>query len=207
MATKMTPQALRTREDSVLDALENRQGDRTFRGRLYRDGVPSPEVYLLQPVRVLFVFREPNMPKQRPHDMREEVRDHFFRPITADGRREERSRRGWWNAKAGLFAHAVAAALDGEPWKSAFHRFCEFDWNHEVVNRFAYVQIKKVGGAGTANAAEIRQHAEKYRDLIAQQITLYQPNLVLGCGVGSDSPARLLCDLVLLGGRRPPAFE
>lgn len=87
MATKMTPQALRTREDSILDALENRQGDRTFRGRLYRDGVPSPEVYLLRPVRVLFVFREPNMPKQLPHDMREEVRDHFFRPISPDGTR------------------------------------------------------------------------------------------------------------------------
>ena len=63
----ITSRKLRLRENRILNALENRPGDRTFRGRLYRDGVPSPEVYLKQRIKVVFVFREPNMPKPRPH--------------------------------------------------------------------------------------------------------------------------------------------
>ena len=45
-----------------------------------------------------------------------------------------------------MFAHAVAAALDGEPGRRAFERFDRGGWNHEVVNRYAYIQLGKVGG-------------------------------------------------------------
>src|SRR5690606_3988890 len=65
--------------------------------------------------------------------------------------------------------------------------------------RFAYIQIKKTGGGGTADRDEIRAHAEKYADVLSAQVTLYQPHLVLGCGVGGDSPARLLAAHVLAG--------
>jgi hypothetical protein len=101
-----------------------------------------------------------------------------------------------------MFAHAVAATLDEEAWTEAFARFGKGGWNHDVVNRFAYIQVKKVGGGGTSNAAEIRAHAAKYATTLAQQVDLYRPHLVLGCGVGRDSPARLLAEHVLAGGRK-----
>ena len=198
----VTPTALRAREDAIFDALERTRGDRTFQNKLYRDGVPSPEIYLAQRVRVLFVFREPNMGGS-PYalDMRDEVRDERFRPIGPDGTRQDRSARGWWNAKAGMFAHAVGAALDGETASRAFDRFNRGGWNHEVVNRYAYIQVKKVGGGGKSNADEICAYAAKYATSLKLQVDLYRPHLVLGCGVGKDSPARLLATYVLTGGR------
>jgi hypothetical protein len=143
---KPTAKALTAGEDALFDALER---DRTFRKRLYRDGVPTPSSYLAQRVRVLFVFREPNLSgKPRSVDMRNEVSDEQFRPIR-NGKREERSPRAWWNARAGMFAHAVAAALAGEPMGRSFDRFQQVldkrGWHHEIVNRYGYVQIKKVG--------------------------------------------------------------
>src|SRR5687767_6921876 len=111
----LTPGQLTAKEDLILDRLEHDAGDRTFLGQLYRDGVPSPESYLAQPVRVLFVFREPNLGANAyPVDMRDEIRDKHFRPLV-NGRRDHRSISGWWNSKAGMFAHAVAAALEGTP--------------------------------------------------------------------------------------------
>ena len=102
----------------------------------------------------------------------------------------------WWNRKAGMFAHAVAAALDGTPAKQASARFEALikggGWVHDVVNRFAYIQIKKVGGGGTSNAREICDYAARYGDTLKRQIELYQPGLIIGCGVGKASPARLI---------------
>jgi hypothetical protein len=195
MCVRLTPEALRARENEIFDTLER---DKTFRNQLYRDGVPTPQIYLLERVRVVFVFREPNMRgRPHPHDMRDEVSDERFRPVGADGLREDRSRKAWWNGKAGMFAHAVSAALDDEPWKKAFDRFAKGGWNHDVVNRYAYLQIKKVGGTGSANANEICAHARRYASVLEKQLKLYRPHLVLGCGVGRDSPSKLLAEHVI----------
>jgi len=43
------------KEEAIFRAVEHAPHDRTFRGRLYHDGVPTPSVYLAQRVRVLFV--------------------------------------------------------------------------------------------------------------------------------------------------------
>ena len=198
---ELTAKTLRANEDAILDALEHKPGDRTFLKRLYRDGVPTPEAYLAQGVRVLFVFREPNMPIPRAHDMRSEVSDERFRPVGPDGALQERSPKSWWNGKAGMFAHAVAAALDGEAGIDAYARFAQGGWNHEVVNRYGYIQIKKIGGGGQSNASEICAHAAQYASTLKAQVDLYRPHLVLGCGVGKHSPARLLAAHVLAGGK------
>ena len=197
----MTSIELRARENAILDALERTRDDTTFLGKLYRDGVPSPDAYLAQRVRVLFVLREPNMRgAPHAHDMRVEVSDERFRPAGEDGR-EDRSVRGWWNNKVGMFADAVAAALADKPPGKAFDRFAtmldEGTWNHEVVNRFAYIQVKKIGGGGSSKAKEICAHAARYASTLRRQIELYRPHLIIGCGVGKDSPARLLATHVL----------
>ena len=197
---RLSPKTLTAKENALFDTLARKTA---FRGRLYRDGVPTPEAYLAQRVRVLFVFREPSM-RGNPYavDMRDEVRDERFRPLGRDGTRQHRSQTCWWNSKAGMFAHAVAAALDGESGSKAFGRFAQRGWNHDVVNRFAYVQIKKVGGAGTSNAAALRAHATQYADTLQQQVQLYRPHLVIGCGVGGGSPAQLMAAHVMPNGRK-----
>ena len=53
----MMPSTLTEREEQLFASLVNNPNDDTFRGVLYRDGVPRPDVYLTQRVRVLFVLR------------------------------------------------------------------------------------------------------------------------------------------------------
>jgi len=154
MLMTLTPKELRTREDAIFDALEHQPGDATFLNRLYRDGVPTPKSYLAQRVRVLFVFREPNMGGlPHPHDMRDEVGDERFRPLGQDGNRRDVSAKSWWNARAGVFAHAVAAALDGEPATETFDRFAQGRWNHPVVNRFAISRSRRSAAAARRTMA------------------------------------------------------
>ena len=45
---KLTARQLRAQENAIFRALEHLPGDETFRGQLYRDGVPTPEAYLAQ---------------------------------------------------------------------------------------------------------------------------------------------------------------
>jgi hypothetical protein len=110
----MTARELTALENAIFDDLVQR--DVTFVGKLYRDGVPSPALYLNQRVRVLFVFREPNMPVQRDHDMRDEIRDVRFRPWI-DGEREDRRPTTWWNYKAGMLR-----TLWRQPWMAGQRR-------------------------------------------------------------------------------------
>lgn len=203
----MTPQQLTRRENQIFQRLERNTRDRTFAGgRLCRDGVPSPGIYLKEPVRVLFVFREANLNGATKRlDLRDEIRDPFFRPLQG-GRREERRPTTWWNARAGMFAHAVAAAIDGKPQSQSFQDFrrtiVEGEWHHDVVNRFAYIQIKKVGGRGTSNAREIARFAERYAETLRAQIDLCRPHLVIGGGTPPGSPAELLNKFVLPSGEK-----
>ena len=64
----VTASMLTNSENKIFDSMVS-QFSRTFRGKLYRDGVPVPHVYLSTPVRVLFVFREPNF-KNKPKGMK-----------------------------------------------------------------------------------------------------------------------------------------
>jgi hypothetical protein len=72
----------------------------------------------------------------------------------------------------------------------------------QVVNRFAYIQIKKIGGRGSCNPDEICEHAEKYSTTLKDQIDLYRPLIIIGCGVNDASPAQLLAKHVLPGGHQ-----
>src|SRR4051812_29386271 len=142
--------------------------DPKFKGKLYRDGVPRPDVYLKQHVRVVLVFREPNL-AGRPYavDMGAEVRDPCFRQ-SRDGKLGEPGRRlAWWNNKVGSYGHAVLSSFKGLPAQRAFA-----DWKvllaneywraHDCLLPFGFMQIKKVGGSGRSSHEEIEYYAREY---------------------------------------------
>jgi hypothetical protein len=203
----MTPSALTRSEEQIFDSLANNRHDSTFKGVLYRDGVPSPKDYLAQRVRVLFVFREPNLGNE-PYDldMRAQIRDLEFRAIRDGKFGSPGTLRGWWNYKVGGLAHAAVCALSGgSPAKSlgSFHRLIKNGQRlHEFLFPFAFVQIKKTGGGGASNPDDIERHARMYRQCLRTQVRLYDPHLIIGCGLPPASPARLLNQYVL-----PPAEE
>jgi hypothetical protein len=192
-------QMLTERENEIFESLAR---DDTFKGKLYRDGVPCPDVYLSQPVRVLFVFREPNL-RNKPFDldMRAQIREREFRPTRHGELLEPDPIRGWWNNKVGALGHAVVNALAVPPSES----FASFEAsiargerNHEILFRFGYMQIKKIGGGSNSKTAEIEEHAEAYCQCLKDQVALYEPHMIIGCGRGNGSPARLLHQYVLV---------
>jgi len=88
--------------------------------------------------------------------------------------------------------------------RSPEHGFTQFDAlirkghrAHEFLFPFGFMQIKKVGGSGESKGDEIEAHARKYSDVLRQQLVLYEPHVVIACGLGDRSPARLLRKHVL----------
>lgn len=189
---------LQAEEDRLFDTLRRR-----LRTPLYRDGLPQPEIYGRQPVKVVLVFREPNLKHvQQESDMRAEVRDAEFRRHRNGQFGSPGSIRGWWNNKVGLFAHAVDAAMrDVQNPKASFesfnHLIADGTRLHDYLFRLGFMQIKKTGGGGTAVSKEIEAHAREHHDILRAQIDLYGPNLLIGCGMPPASPARLLNEYVL----------
>jgi hypothetical protein len=200
----MTTHPLALGEGRLFRALVHR-ASKTFAGKLYPDGVPRPDIYTKQAVRVVFVFREANL-GNRPCDvdMCAEVRDPQFRQ-SRNGRLGKPGRRlAWWNNKVGSFGHAVLTSLKGVPPPQAFATFdrlrSDERWRaHDFLFPFGFVQIKKVGGGGRSNDEEIEAHASAYAHVLTKQLTLYKPNLVVACGLGGKSPAKLLRKYVLTG--------
>src|SRR5205823_4633752 len=148
-----------------------------------------PDIYLAQRVRVVFVFREPNL-RDDPYelDMRAQIRDPEFRAMHHGDYRKPATRRGWWNWKVGCLAHAVVGALAG---RSPEQGFAQFDAlirrghrAHEFLFPFGFMQIKKVGGSDESRGDEIAAHARTYSDVLRQQLALYEPHLVIACGLG-----------------------
>src|SRR2546425_5258475 len=114
---------LTEREEEIFQSLLDSAPD-TFKGKLYRDGVPRPDIYLAQQVRAVFVFREPNL-RDDPYelDMRAQIRDPEFRAMRHGEYRKPATRRGWWNWKVGCLAHAVVGALAGRSPEQGFTQF------------------------------------------------------------------------------------
>lgn len=189
---------LQAEEDQLFDTLRRR-----LRTPLYRDGLPRPDIYRRQPVKVVLVFREPNLKHvQQESDMRAEVRDAEFRRHRNGQFGSPGSIRGWWNNKVGLFAHAVDAAMrDVQNPQASFESFNHLITDgtrlHDYLFRLGFMQIKKTGGGGTAVAKEIEAHARDNHDILRAQIDLYRPTLLIGCGKPPASPARLLNSYVL----------
>lgn len=190
------------RENAIFDSMVE-QVPAEFKGRLTRDGVPNPDVYSSRPVRVLFVFREANSDNEpRDWDQRAMVRNPRFQGTLS----KPPSINGWWNSKVAGLGHAVAYALAGgsspssyanfQPWIAPDERTGNFR-THQFLFPFGFIQIKKVGGGGQSNSAEIERHANIYSPFLKAQLNLYEPHLIIGCGVGAGSPARLLNRYVL----------
>jgi hypothetical protein len=192
--------ALTRREDRLFRALvDDPQG--TFKNKLYRDGLPRPDIYTKQKVRVVFVFREPNLPDPVDLDMRAQVRDPEFRGFCRGEYWLPATNRGWWNGKVGRYGHAVVGALAGFSATKGCTEFEALLDRHERAHKFlfpfGFMQIKKVGGGGRSKSQEIAAHARDYADVLHCQLALYQPHIVIACGLGGRSPAKLLRKYVL----------
>lgn len=54
-----------------------------------------------------------------------------------------------------------------------------------MLQKIAVVNVKKVAGGATANSGEIAKSVADNKDILLKQIALYEPKIVVCCGVGS----------------------
>jgi uracil-DNA glycosylase len=92
---------------------------------------------------------------------------------------------------------AINATSETHSYEAFRERLDAGTRSHDVLFPFAFMQIKKTGGAATAKRTALEEHARSYGPWLNRQLALYDPDLIIGCGLGGGSPARLLRQYVL----------
>ena len=138
------------------------------------DGVPNPLAFDSSPTRALFILKEVNIPDlSKDFDLRLQLATEPH---------------PWWR-KMGSWCAAISAKQDDTPdWKD-LESYSDDDTmaNDELIKRlapFAFMQLNKTGGGGTSEDEQLRGSAEANQKYILDQIGIYQPDIIIGCGTG-----------------------
>ena len=140
--------------------------------RMCLDGIIREENYESVELKLLFVAKEPNHPEGPGFDFREafskEVKYAFSKRLCEWAY-------GVWN---------------GFPSLSEFDAKADTD-KLEVIRSISFMNLKKVGGAGSADHERIRSITDRDKDLLRRQIEIIDPDVIIG-GVGNSSLWSLL---------------
>ncbi len=136
------------------------------------DGVPSPDTYQNAQKRILFILKDANfrISKEKqasgnysnePYDQRIELRD---------------SPDEWWRKVSNWCVPMLKPELDWEKVKQ--EDICN------SLSYFAFMQLKKNAGGGSVVTNKLSEIAKEDKDEIKKQISIYQPEFIVCCGVG-----------------------
>ena len=129
---------------------------------LCRDGIVREECYDTAAPKTLFVSKEPNNPQGLGFDFRD----------------------CWANdpVKYG-FSHRLSEWAFGV--QNGFPPLSVFDSNEshkrESMQAIAFMNLKKVGGSGTADSDSIKSLVTRDEDLLRRQIEIIAPDVLIGC--------------------------
>jgi len=123
------------------------------------DGIINEDLFEKATIKILFLTKEPNNPKQDLGDFRE-----------------------WWQEEM-----KYAFTLRVAEWAYGFlHNFPTYDsmWEHpekvhEALKNIAFMNIKKSGGTGNSHENTILEYLQRDADLIQKQIEIIAPEIVI----------------------------
>ena len=156
---------------------ENRLFDEWIKERnrnpFIKDGSPSPETYLECRMRTIFILKDANFGlseqeqnncygNDAPYDQRVELRDN---PDV------------WWKKVSNWCSAIIDTSLT---WPEILGRGIR-----ESLAPFAFIQMKKNAGGGSVKSEVLWKIATEDRGYIKKQISIYQPQFIVCCGVGS----------------------
>lgn len=148
-----------------LNALFDRWQDEfpEYRGKFHKDGINNEAVFAEQKLKLLFLAKEPNDPKQGLGDFR-----------------------SWWAKEIKYaFSHRICewafGLLNGfspldEPRYKNMDRI-------RIMSAVAFMNLKKSGGGATADKAKIQEAVDNERHLILKEISIINPDIIVG-GIG-----------------------
>ena len=139
----------------------------------FADGIINENEFKKSSQKVLILTKEPNYP---PEEVKTESKHDY---------------RSWWSNEDGLydrFTYRVAEWAHG-----ILNEFPKYDdiWPVTAKNKYdcsrvlkalasiAFVNIKKSGGKGSSNQADINQYLKDHKDLILRQIEIIQPDIIV----------------------------
>lgn len=133
---------------------------------IIKDGIINPELYKSQKRKILFIAKEHNFIN----------RDKYPNGYEGDYRH-------WWNNYLNYtFSHRISE------W--SFGIADEFNTTYEAISweqkmnalkSIAFINVKKTGGGSSSNKATLLNYIEVSRDLLQQQITGIDPDLIICC--------------------------
>ena len=131
-----------------------------YRGHLIRDGIIDEETYDQQSTKILFIAKEANDPGQTEWDFRT-----------------------WWNEQSRV-SHAFCRRL-AEWAYGILHGFPPLASIDEpglasALRSVAFMNLKKMGGGGSANMEAIENTVKLERALLIEQIEIIAPDIIVG---------------------------
>jgi len=131
-----------------------------YKGKFIRDGIIEEQFYNKSSMKILFIAKEPNDPKQ------EEAWDF----------------REWWKTEIKFtFSYRIAEWSYG-----LLNNFPAFDeiWNkfelyNDAIRSIAFMNIKKSGGIGYSEIKTIIEHLKKNINFIHEQIEIIRPEIII----------------------------
>ena len=150
--------------DQLFQRWENQ--NTLYRGHFVKDGIIDEDLFEAAKHKILFITKEPNNPEQREGDFRV-----------------------WWKEEVKLtFSKRIAEWSYG-----ILNDFPEYDIisrsnekRLDTIQRIAFMNLKKIGGIGQSNNGEIRKEIKKNFQLIHDEISIINPEIIV---TGLSEPA------------------
>lgn len=132
--------------------------------RLYRDGIINEDEFQASPLgkRILFIAKEPNAGKHG-----EALIDPSFI--------EE------WNNGNPQYVFAKRIAEWSYGILNGFPAYNQAANQVGYLKKIAFINLKKLGGTGSANSSGILKSVEEHSELLRMQIDIISPNIIIMC--------------------------
>lgn len=130
-----------------------------YKGKFVRDGIINEQLYQTTSLKILFIMKEPNDPKQEAWDFRD-----------------------WWKEK---IKYAFSYRI-GEWSYGLLNNFPPYDdiWTnpdsvHKAIQQIAIMNIKKSGGAGNSEYERMLDHLKLNFDYLEKQVQIISPDIII----------------------------
>ena len=157
--------------------------NKKYKDAFVKDGVPCPEEYENAKIKITYILKDPNK-------------------FDVDGIEYGRDMRRW--------IYEDAAEGQGITWnnitrwtKAILDVDC-MDYPHLITSddrymwlrKISFMNLKKANGVTRANPNEIKNYAANDADLIIKQLSIYQPDIIICCGL--ELVGNILHDVVFM---------
>ena len=135
------------------------------------DGAPYPELFESSMSKCLIILKDVNID---PADARGDF------PLREQLAKEPH---GWWRTVAN-WCEGISRIHGNETEIPCWSEIKNVPLAH-CLKPFAFMQLKKATGVGSVHVGTLNEHAKNDRTEIREQINIYQPKMIVCCGVGN----------------------